>query len=94
MLSTTDTGGVSLSKYVLEVVENFVLEAKIVGVTSDGGSNLWFCREVLDSKYRNDSVFQHPSPSSKWSALHIYWQGLARNECSRSNQMMVRLTPN
>ena len=44
MLCTTDTGGVSLSKYVLEVVENFVLEAKIVGVTSDGGSNIWFSR--------------------------------------------------
>ena len=40
MPSTTDNGGVSLSKSVLEVVENFGLEEKILGTTSDGGGNL------------------------------------------------------
>ena len=48
MLSTTDTGGVSMYLSVMEVVENFSLEAKIVGVTSDGDGNLWVCREALE----------------------------------------------
>ena len=37
ILSTTGTDGVSLSKYLMEVVENFALETNIVGITSDGG---------------------------------------------------------
>ena len=57
MPSTTATDGVSLSFSVMEVVENFGLEAKIVGTTSDGGGNLQVCREALVSKYTNDSVF-------------------------------------
>ena len=64
------TGPMSLS--VMEVVENFGLEEKIVGITSDGGGNIWVCREAIESKYTNDSVFFHPSPYSPWSALHIY----------------------
>ena len=69
MPSTTATYGVSLSKSVAEVVENFGLEAKIVGITSDGGGNIWFYSEALEPKYSNDSILQHPSPSSTWSAL-------------------------
>ena len=91
---TTATDGVSLSLSVKEVVENFGLEAKIVGVTSDGGGNLRFCRETLDSKYTNDSVFPHPGPYLPWSALHIYYQELARQECNQSSRMMVKLTRN
>ena len=72
MPSTTATDGVSLSKSVVEVIDNFFLEANVVGVPSDGGGNLWVCREALESKYSNDSVFHHLSPSSIWSALHIY----------------------
>ena len=72
MPSTTATDGVSLSLSVMEVVENFGLEAKIVGITSDGGGNLRVCREAMESKYTNDSIFTHPSPYSPWSALHIY----------------------
>ena len=60
--STNSTDGVSLSLSVIEVVENFGLEAKILGITSDGGGNLRVCRESLDSKYTNNSVFFHPSP--------------------------------
>ena len=48
--STADTDGVSLYKSFMEVVKNFLLEENIVGVTGDGGSNLWVCREALDSK--------------------------------------------
>ena len=40
MPSTTDNDGVSLYLYVMEVVENFVLEAKIVGITIYGGGNI------------------------------------------------------
>ena len=90
----TATDGVSLSLSVMEVVENFGLEAKIVGITSDSGGNLLVCREALEAKYTNDSVFPHPSPYSPWIALHIYWQGLARREFNQSSEMMVRLTRN
>ena len=72
MPSTTDTDGVSLSLSVMEVVDNFGLEAKIVVIMSDSGDNLRVCREALESKYTNDSVFIHLSPYSPWSALHIY----------------------
>ena len=62
MLSTTATDSVSLYLSVMEVVENFGWEAKIVGITIDGGGTLWVCREALELKYTNDSVFPHPSP--------------------------------
>ena len=41
---TTITDGVSLSLSDVEVMENFGLEAKIKGLTSDGGGNLRVCR--------------------------------------------------
>ena len=78
MLSTTATDGVSLSKSAMEVVDKFGLEKKVVGITSDDGGNLWVYRKALESKYRNDSVFHHPIPSSPWGALRIYWQRLKR----------------
>ena len=62
MLSTTATDGVSLSLSVMEVMDNFGLESKIVGITSDGGGNIQVCREALESKYTNDSVFSPPKP--------------------------------
>ena len=94
MPSTTATDGVSLSLSVMKVVENFGLEAKIVGITSDSGGNLRVCREALEAKYTNDSVFPSPSPYSSWSVLHIYYQELARQECNQSSRMMVKLTRN
>ena len=48
MPSTTATDDVSVSLSFMEVVENFGLEAKIVGITSDGGGNIWVC-SVLNS---------------------------------------------
>ena len=72
MPSTTVTDGVSLSLSVMEAVEKFGLEGNILGITSDGGGNLQVCREALESKYTNDSVFPHPIPYSPWSVLHIY----------------------
>ena len=92
--STTATDGFSLSFYVMEVVENFGLEANIVGITSGGDGNLRVFREALESKYTNDSVFFHPSPYSPWSALHIYWKRLTRCECNQSSRMMAMLTRN
>ena len=62
MPSTTDTDGVSLSLSVMEVVEIFSSEAKIVGITSDSGDNIRVSREALESKYTNDSVFSSPKP--------------------------------
>ena len=73
MPSTTATDGLSLSNSVMDVVEILGLEANIVGITSDGGGNIRLCREALESKYSNDSSFNHPSPSSPWSSLRIYW---------------------
>ena len=40
MCSTTSTDVVSLYLSVMEVVDNFVLEAKIVGITSGSGGNI------------------------------------------------------
>ena len=48
MPSTTATDGFSLSLSVMEVVENFGLEANIVGITSDVGGNIRVCREALE----------------------------------------------
>ena len=62
MPSTTATDGGSLYSAVMEVVDNFGLEGKIVGITSDGGGNLWVCREALELKYTNDSVFFTQAP--------------------------------
>ena len=62
MPSTTATDGFSLSLSVMELVENFGLEANIVGIKSDGGGNIWVCREALESKYTNDYVFFSPKP--------------------------------
>ena len=83
MPSTTAIDGVYLYLSVMEVVDNSNLEAKIVGITSDDGGNIWVCREALKSKYTNDSVFHHSSPYSPWIALRIYWKGLVRRECNR-----------
>ena len=44
MLSTTSNDGVSVFLSVMDVVENFGSEAKIMRITSDGGGNLWVCR--------------------------------------------------
>ena len=60
--STTATDGVSLSLSVMEVVENFGLEEKILVITSGGGGNLRVCREALESKYINDSICFPPNP--------------------------------
>ena len=62
MPSTTDNDGVYLSLSVMEVVDNFGLQAKIVGITSDGGGNLWVSRGALELNYTNEYVFPPPKP--------------------------------
>ena len=62
MLSTTATDSVSLYLSVMEVVDNFGWEAKILGITIDGGGTLWVFREALESKYTNYSVSPPPKP--------------------------------
>ena len=66
----------------------------IAGITSDGGDNIRVCMEALESKYSNESIFHHPTPSSPLSALHIYWQGFVMQESNISIWMVVRLKPN
>ena len=83
MPPTTATDGVYLYLSVMEGVDNFGLGEKIVGITSDGGGNIWVCREALESKYTNASVFKHSIPYSPWIALRIYWKGLVRRDCNR-----------
>ena len=46
----------------MEVAENFGLEEKVVGIMSNGGGNIRVCREALESKYTNNSVFSPPKP--------------------------------
>ena len=65
MPSTTATDGASISMSVMEVVENFGLEANIVGITSDGGGNLWVYREALESKHTNESISPRTGPERK-----------------------------
>ena len=48
MPCTTDTDCVLLSKSVIYVVDNLGAEAKIFGINSDGGGNLWVRREALE----------------------------------------------
>ena len=50
MSSTTATNGVSMYLSVMEVVEKFIQEENIVGITSDGGDNLRVVRETMESK--------------------------------------------
>ena len=66
----------------------------MVGITSDGGGNIWVCREALESKCSNESFFCYPSPYSPCIALRIYFHGLSRQECNISSRIMVRLTLN
>ena len=62
MLSTTATDGVSLYLCVMDVMDIFGLESKIMGTTSNGGENLWVYTEALGLKYTNDSVFPPSNP--------------------------------
>ena len=75
MPSTTATDGVSLYLSVMEVVENFGLEANIVGITSDGGGNIRVCREALESNYTNESFFFVPKPLFKMERLAYILSG-------------------
>ena len=62
MPATTATDGVYLHLSDMEVMENFGMEAKIVGITSYGGGNVLVCREAMDLKYTNESVFLPTKP--------------------------------
>ena len=62
MSSATANDGVSVHFSVMELVENSGLKEKIVGITSAGGGNIRVCREALESKYTNDSIFYPPKP--------------------------------
>ena len=84
---TTANDGVSLSLYIMEVVENFGLGENILGITSDGGGNIRVCREVLDSKYTNDSVTP-PTQDSIHHGLPCTYIGRGLQGGSAINQVI------
>ena len=47
MPSTNGTDVVFLSKSVTEVVDNFGLEERILGIKSDSGENIWVCNRAV-----------------------------------------------
>ena len=61
---------------VVEVVNNFSLDSNIVGINSNGGGNFWVCREALESKYTNDSVFTTKAPIHHRVSFTYIFSGL------------------
>ena len=59
---TTSTFGESISVTVGNVINQFNLGSKIVGITSDGGTNLVRCKAVLESTFDNTGMFDMENP--------------------------------
>ena len=55
---TTSTDGESLAVTVGNVINQFNLGPKLVGITSDGGNNLAICKAILESAFVNAGVFE------------------------------------
>ena len=53
---TTSTDGESLAVTVGNVINQFNLWSKLVGITSYGGTNLARCTAILDSTFDNTGV--------------------------------------
>ena len=51
-----------------------------MGITSDGGGNIRVCREALESKYTNDSVFPPPKPLFAMECLAHILSGACKAE--------------
>ena len=50
---TPSTDGESLEFPVSNVINQFILGSKLVGITSDGGTKLDRCKVILDSTFDN-----------------------------------------
>jgi hypothetical protein len=55
--SKTGTDGKSLSEAVMEYLQKWKVQSKVVGYVSDGGSNLKTCEDALDLVCNNTHVF-------------------------------------
>ena len=62
MTITTSNGGDILEVLVGNVINQFNLGSKIVGVTSDDGTNLATCKAILESTFYNTGVFDLENP--------------------------------
>ena len=51
------TDGESLAVQVSNVINQFSLGSELVGITSDGGTNLTIWKSILESKFDNTGVF-------------------------------------
>ena len=54
---TTSTDGEIISVPVGNVINKFSLGSKLVGITSDGGTNLARCKDILDITFDKTGVF-------------------------------------
>ena len=54
---TTSNNGDSLAVPVSNVINQFSLGSKLVGITSDGGTNLARCKAILESFFDNTGLF-------------------------------------
>ena len=59
---TTSTDGETLTVTVINVINQFSLGYKILGITSDGGTNLARCKAVLESTFDNMGFFDLGKP--------------------------------
>ena len=59
---TTSTDVESLSFLVSNVINQFSLGLKLVGITSDGGTNLARCKDILESNFDNTRFFDLGEP--------------------------------
>ena len=62
MTITTSTDGDILAVLVSNVINQFCLGSKLVGITIDGGTNLAICTAILDSTFDNTRIFDMGKP--------------------------------
>ena len=59
---TTSNDGGSLAVPVSNIINNFSLRLKLVGITSDGGTNLARYKAILEINFDNTGVFELLNP--------------------------------
>ena len=67
---TKSTGGESLSVPVSNAIKQFNLGPKLVGITSDGRTNLSRCKAILESTFDNTGVFDLGKPMFVMECLY------------------------
>ena len=94
---TTSTDGKSLEVTLDNVTNQFNLGSKLVGITSDGGTNLAICKAILESTSDNTGVFDLVNPMFMMKCLsHVLdnscKSGLmdVQSDCGRVDTDMTR----